>query len=46
MTRGGVVLVDDYNNAKLPGVRKAVDEWTKEYKLKTVQKDGLLILNA
>lgn len=46
MTRGGVVLVDDYNNAKLPGVRKAVDEWTNEYRLKTVQKDGLLVLSA
>ena len=28
MAFGGVVLVHDYNNPALPGVKRAVDEWT------------------
>lgn len=27
MVDGGILIVHDYNNAALPGVRKAVDEW-------------------
>lgn len=27
MTEGGVLVVHDYNNPALPGVKKAVDEW-------------------
>ena len=27
MSEGGVIVVHDYNNLALPGVRKAVDEW-------------------
>ena len=37
MSGGGVVIVHDYTNPALPGVKKAVDEWAKgrelEYKL-------------
>ena len=29
LSKGAVVLVDDYQNAALPGVQKAVDEWLK-----------------
>jgi len=32
MNRKGVILVHDYNNPKLPGVAKAVDEWLKAQK--------------
>ena len=27
MTKGGVIVVHDYNNMALPGVKKAVDEY-------------------
>ena len=27
MAKGGVIVVHDYNNLALPGVKKAVDEW-------------------
>ena len=27
MVKGGVIIVHDYNNPALPGVKKAVDEW-------------------
>ena len=29
VSKGGVVIVHDYNNTALPGVAKAVDEWVK-----------------
>ena len=29
MSNGGVIIVHDYNNPALPGVRKAVDDWLK-----------------
>lgn len=29
MSNGGVIVVHDYSNPALPGVKKAVDEWTK-----------------
>ena len=35
MSSGGVILVHDYNNPALPGVKKAVDEWLTGKKLKT-----------
>lgn len=34
-TRTGVIVVHDYNNLALPGVKKAVDEWAKREKVKT-----------
>jgi O-methyltransferase len=39
ITRGGVVIVDDYQNEALPGAKKAVDEWLahKNYSLKIEQ---------
>lgn len=30
MSEGGVIVVHDYNNLALPGVRKAVDEWGRD----------------
>ena len=29
MTQGGVIVVHDFSNPALPGVKKAVDEWNK-----------------
>ena len=42
MADGGVIVVHDYNNPELPGVTRAVDEWTNGRKL--VQKDSLAII--
>lgn len=38
MTKNGVLIVHDYTNPALPGVRKAVDEWTlgKKFDFKIV----------
>ena len=33
MTKGGTIIVHDYNNPELPGVTKAVDEWLNGKKL-------------
>jgi O-methyltransferase len=33
LTAGSVVLIDDYQNAALPGVKKAIDEWADRYDL-------------
>lgn len=33
MTNGGVIVVHDYNNPALPGVRRAVDEWKTNRKI-------------
>ena len=30
MAEGGVIIIHDYNNPALPGVRKAVDEWERK----------------
>lgn len=30
MAPGGVIIVHDYNNSALPGVRRAVDEWLND----------------
>ena len=40
MTRGGVIVVHDYTNPALPGVRKAVEEWGKG----TERRDFRLVL--
>ena len=39
MAEGGVILVHDYTNLALPGVKKAVEEWSKEgdYRLRVVK---------
>ena len=36
MSRGGIMIVHDYTNPALPGVRKAVDEWGGEGEFKMV----------
>ena len=36
MVEGGVIVVHDYTNSAIPGVRKAVDEWRGIHKVKLV----------
>lgn len=39
MAEGGVILVHDYTNLALPGVKEAVEEWNKEgeYRLRVIE---------
>ncbi|MBR3252683.1 class I SAM-dependent methyltransferase [Candidatus Saccharibacteria bacterium] len=37
MSKGGVLIVHDYNNPELPGVKKAVDEWVGTRGLKVLE---------
>ena len=37
MSEGGVIVVHDYNNPALPGVKKAVDEWVGTRKLQVLE---------
>ena len=36
IVEGGVIIVHDYNNPALPGVKKAVDEWNKINSIKLI----------
>ena len=42
MSKGAVLIVHDYNNPALPGVKKAVDEWSKE----VTSTQGLQVLES
>ena len=42
MVRGGVIIVHDYNNLALPGVKKAVDEWLKGQEMMVI--GGLAVI--
>ena len=42
MTKGGVILVHDYNNPALPGAAKAVDEWLEGKNLRFKQFESLV----
>ena len=44
MSGGGVIIVDDYENAKLPGVKKAVDEFAYLHDLKVKSDRSLAII--
>ena len=46
MVQGGVIVVHDYLNPALPGVKKAVDEWldTRSFKNETFQ--SMIIINV
>lgn len=37
MSEGAVIIVHDYNNPALPGVKKAVDEWTSTRGLQVLE---------
>ncbi len=44
MSKGGVIMVDDYENAKLPGVKKAVDEFVAKNYLVVKSDKSLAII--
>ena len=44
MSRGGVIMVHDYGNPALPGVKKAVDEWRQGRELKTEICQSMIIM--
>ena len=37
MSDGGIIIVHDYENSALPGVKKAVDEWVGTRKLQVLE---------
>ena len=45
MTKGGVIVVHDYNNLALPGVNRAVNEWLKGKNLKIEKYQSLMIIS-
>lgn len=44
LSRGGVIVVHDYENLALPGVMKAVDEWMVGKKMKMTKYKSLAII--
>ncbi|MCA9328919.1 class I SAM-dependent methyltransferase [Candidatus Saccharibacteria bacterium] len=46
MTAGGVIIVDDYANVKLPGARRAVDEFIADKELTIKTETSLAIISA
>ena len=41
---GGVIIIHDYNNPALPGVAKAVDEWTNGKKVKIIKYESVVVI--
>ena len=44
IVEGGVIIVHDYNNPALPGVAKAVDEWTNDKKVKIIKYESVVVI--
>lgn len=44
MEKGSVIVVDDYHNAQLPGVKKAIQEYFKDYDVNIEVKNSLAII--
>lgn len=44
MVSGGVIMVHDYNNPALPGVKRAVDEWMRGEKYRRTEEFGSILL--
>ena len=44
MSAGGVIIIDDYQNPKLPGAKQAVDEWAHAHNLQIKALKSLAIL--
>lgn len=42
MSGGGIIIVHDYNNPALPGVKKAVDEWAGTRKLQVLESCAII----
>ena len=45
MSEGGVIMVHDYNNPALPGVKKAVDEWLKGRSSRIENFQSIIVIN-
>ena len=41
----GIIIVHDYLNPALPGVKKAVDEWLNKRNIKTKTYKSMIIIN-
>lgn len=46
MALGGIIVVHDYSNPALPGVMRAVDEWTKGKKVKIAFYESMVIMEV
>ena len=46
MAPGGVIIVHDYSNPALPGVAKAVDEWTKGKNLEIMRYESVVVIKV
>ncbi len=46
MTKGGVIIVHDYNNPALPGVAKAVDEWLVGKNFDIIFYESVVVIKA
>ena len=46
MENDGIIIVHDYTNPALPGVKKAVDEWLINKQLKTRTFKSMIIING
>lgn len=46
MENDGIIIVHDYTNPALPGVKKAVDEWLFNKQLKTRTFKSMIIING
>ena len=45
MTKNGIIVIHDYLNPALPGVKKAVDEWLTNKQVKTETFQSMIIIN-
>jgi O-methyltransferase len=46
LSKGACVVIDDYQNPKLPGVQKAVDEWAKVHDFMLKVEKSLAIISV
>lgn len=46
LSSGAVIVVDDYTSVALPGVKKAVDAWSKDHKFSIKVENSLAILKG
>lgn len=44
MATGGVIIIDDYANFKLPGAKKAVNEFATQHSLTVTSKESLAVI--
>lgn len=44
LDKNAVVVVHDYNNPELPGVSKALEEWSKNHRFTITQRETLAII--